>query len=152
MMKLKEQLILHRRGIMGTMIFHMVLLIYFLSTEISQARMPHVIEIDMLIPEKEEIQKEKEEKQQEVERIKRSSNEEVEEMLRSIAVNENVKSSEKHDVNEKVEDYVNEILEELHEDGNGKYKAKRDKHYKQDSLQLIKDKKEQELDSLRSTF
>ena len=137
---------------MGTVIFHLLLLIYLLSTQISRVKVHQSMEIEIQMPDKEEVKKEIEEKEEKEERLKRTSEEEVQKMLRSIAVNENVKSSEKKNSSAQVEDYVNDILEELKEEGNGRYKAKRDKFYNQDSLQLLRDRKEQELDSMRSTF
>lgn len=73
-------------------------------------------------------------------------------MLRSIAVNENAVQPEKR-AEASVQQYVDEILKELEEEGNsGRYKAQRDKNYQKDSLQNDRDKREQELDSLKSTF
>ncbi len=84
--------------------------------------------------------------------VKKTSQEEVERMLRSIAVNENAVQPEKR-AEASVQQYVDEILKELEEEGNsGRYKAQRDKNYQKDSLQNDRDKREQELDSLKSTF
>lgn len=153
MMKLKELVILHRHGIMGTVIFHLLIGILFMSMQISRVRVHTEMEIQMDVPEKEEVRKQELERQRLEEIRQKASEEEVERMLRSIAVNENVTARNKQAADVSVEDYVNEILDELRETGdNGRYQAKRDKHYKQDSLQRVRDLREQELDSLKSTF
>lgn len=153
MMKLKELVILHRHGIMGTVIFHLLIGILFMSMQISRVRVHTEMEIQMDVPEKEEVRKQELERLRLEEIRQKASEEEVERMLRSIAVNENVTARNKQAADVSVEDYVNEILDELREAGDdGRYQAKRDKHYKQDSLQRVRDLREQELDSLKSTF
>ncbi|MFR7823694.1 MAG: hypothetical protein ACLU30_11260 [Odoribacter splanchnicus] len=103
-------------------------------------------------PTPEERQKKEEEQQRKEEIRQKTSQEEVERMLRSIAVNENAVQPEKR-ADASVQQYVDEILKELEEEGNsGRYKAQRDKNYQKDSLQNDRDKREQELDSLKSTF
>lgn len=140
----------HRRGIMGTVIFHLLLGIFLLSMEISRVSVHQEMEIVMEAPDPEEMQKREEEQQKKEEIRQKSAAAEVEKMLRSIAVNENIK---KQDQTIDIEKYVDEIREEISENGEGgRYKADRDKHYKQDSLQNLRDRKEQELDSLKSTF
>ena len=142
----------HRRGIMGTVIFHLLLGIFLLSMEISRVNVHTEMEIVIEAPDPEEIHKQKEEQQRKEEIRQKSAAEEVEKMLRSIAVNENVKRQESHQ-EANVQEYVEEILEELRDSGDpGRYEARKDKHYKQDSLQNLRDRKEQELDSLKSTF
>lgn len=153
MMKLKELVILHRYGIMGTVIFHLLIAILFMSMQISRVRVHTEMEIEMEAPDKEEQQKQEQEEQRKEKIRQKTADEEVERMLRSIAVNENVKVSEEQAEHTNVEDYINEVLDELRENGDdGRYQAKRDKHYKQDSLQRARDLREQELDSLKSTF
>lgn len=140
----------HRRGIMGTVIFHLLLGIFLLSMEISRVSVHQEMEIVMEAPDPEEMQKREEEQQKKEEIRQKSAAAEVEKMLRSIAVNENIKKQEQ---TIDIEKYVDEIREEISENGEGgRYKADRDKHYKQDSLQNLRDRKEQELDSLKSTF
>lgn len=156
MMKLKDVfhniVIPHRRGIMGTVIFHLVLAIFLLSMEISKVSAHVEMEIVMETPEPEDVQKHQEEELRKEAIRQKSSAEEVERMLRSIAVNENIKETPEHrEVN--VQQYVDEIRKELQEEGeNGRYRAGRDKNFKQDSLQHLHDRREQELDSLKSTF
>ena len=103
-------------------------------------------------PTPEERQKKEEEQQRKEEIRQKPSQEEVERMLRSIAVNENAVQPEKR-ADASVQQYVDEILKELEEEGNsGRYKAQRDKNYQKDSLQNDRDKREQELDSLKSEY
>lgn len=142
----------HRRGIMGTVIFHLLLAIFLLSMEISRVRVHVEMEVVMDSPEPEEILKQQEEQQRKEEIRQQSAAEEVEKMLRSIAVNENA-PRQKQSREADVQKYVDEIMQELEAEGNsGKYDAKRDRHYQQDSLQHLRDRREQELDSLKSTF
>ena len=149
---IEKWIIPHRRGIMGTVIFHLVLAIFLLSMEISRIQVHTEMEIVMDTPTPEERQKKEEEQQRKEEIRQKTSQEEVERMLRSIAVNENAVQPEKR-AEASVQQYVDEILKELEEEGNsGRYKAQRDKNYQKDSLQNDRDKREQELDSLKSTF
>ena len=149
---IEKWIIPHRRGIMGTVIFHLVLAIFLLSMEISRIQVHTEMEIVMDTPTPEERQKKEEEQQRKEEIRQKTSQEEVERMLRSIAVNENAVQPEKR-ADASVQQYVDEILKELEEEGNsGRYKAQRDKNYQKDSLQNDRDKREQELDSLKSTF
>lgn len=141
----------HRRGIMGTVIFHLLLAILFLSMEISKVTVHEEMEIVMDVPEPEQLQKQEQEERRKEEIRQKSSAEEVERMLRSIAVNENAQDHRDSREN-RVREYVDEIRKELEEEGNGQYKVKRDKHYKQDSLQNAEDRREERLDSLKSTF
>lgn len=141
---------------MGTVIVHLLALIVLLSVQISSMKVPAVIEIVMELPEPEEIQKVLEEKEKKEEVQRKSSAEEVEQMLRSIAVNENADKSRKSKAESNVQDYIDEVMAEL-ENGedigkDGRYKPKRDKNFLKDSLQHVRDRKEQALDSLKSTF
>lgn len=141
---------------MGTVIVHLLALIVLLSVQISSMKVPAMIEIVMELPEPEEIQKVLEEKEKKEEVQRKSSAEEVEQMLRSIAVNENADKSRKNKVESNVQDYIDEVMAEL-ENGedigqDGRYKPKRDKNFLKDSLQNARDRKEQALDSLKSTF
>ena len=52
-----------------------------------------------------------------------------------------------------VQEYIDEIRQELeNEEYSGRYSKKRNEHYRQDSILHQRDKKEQTLDSLTSTF
>ncbi len=142
----------HRRGIMGTVIFHLLLAILLLGMGISRMTVHSEMEIVMDVPEPEQIEKQQQEKQRKEEIRQKSSAEEVERMLRSIAVNENMKTQTDRQA-DNVEQYIDEIVQELQESGSeGRYKAQRDKNFRQDSLLNARDRREQELDSLKSTF
>lgn len=148
---IQEKLYPHRRGIMGTVIFHLLLAIFLLSMEISKMEVHAEIEIIMETPAPEEIKKAVEEKERKEEIQKKSAAAEVEQMLRSIAVNENASQKEKS--KENVQAYIDEVMAELEAEGtSGRYKAQRDKNFRKDSLQNLTDRKEKELDSLKSTF
>lgn len=149
---IEKWIIPHRRGIMGTVIFHLTLVIFLLSMEISRVQVHSEMEIVMDSPTPEKVQKKEEEQQRKKEIRQKTSQKEVERMLRSIAVNENaVQSQNRAKVN--VQQYVDEIMKELEEEGRGRrYKAQHDKNYQKDSLQNARDKREQKLDSLKSTF
>ncbi|MDE6451130.1 MAG: energy transducer TonB, partial [Odoribacter sp.] len=145
---IENRVIPHRRGIMGTVIFHLLLAILFLGMGISKVVMHSEMEIVMETPEPERIQEQNREEERKKEIRQKSSAEEVERMLRSIAVNENIK--ERKNVPEtNVDQYVDEIMRELQENGtSGRYKALRDKNFRRDSLLNARDRQEQRLDSL----
>lgn len=142
----------HKHGIMGTLIFHLLLAIFFLSMGIAGLRIPEGTEVELAAP-PEEVQKKKEEERLRREEIrKRVSREEVQKMLRSIAVNENAdrRPEQKADARK----YIDEVMKELERENasSGRYKPEKDKHYQADSLRHVRDRKEAMLDSLKSTF
>ena len=142
----------HRRGIMGTVIFHLLLAILLLGMEIRKVEVHAEMEIVMEAPDPEEIRQQEEEQLRKEEIRHKSSAEEVNRLLRSIAVNENVEKK-RTEQSASVEEYVDEIMQELQRNGeDGRYKARQDKNYKRDSLQNVHDRREQELDSLKSVF
>jgi len=142
----------HKHGIMGTLIFHLLLAIFFLSMGIAGLRIPEGTEVELAAP-PEEVQKKREEERLRREEIrKRVSREEVQKMLRSIAVNENAdrRPEQKADARK----YIDEVMKELERENasSGRYKPEKDKHYQADSLRHVRDRKEAMLDSLKSTF
>lgn len=149
---MEKWIVTHRRGIMGTVIFHLLLAILLLSLEISRMSVHTEMEVVMETPAPEEARKQAEERQQREEIRQKSSSEEVERMLRSIAVNERART--KPAASEaRVQAYVDEVLRELEESGEGRgYRADKDRNYERDSLQNLRDRREEELDSLKSTF
>lgn len=153
---IQQNLYPHRKGIMGTVIVHLLALIVLLSVQISRMEVPAAIEIVMALPEPEEIQKAIEEKEKKEEIQRKSAAEEVEQMLRSIAVNENADRSRNSKPESNVQAYIDEVMAELESGENvgkdGRYKPKRDKNFVKDSLQNLRDRREQALDSLKSTF
>lgn len=146
-----NQLYTHKHGIMGTVIFHLLLGILFLSMGISGIQVPEQVVFEIEMPAPEEIQKQQEEQERKEELRKQTSEEEVRQMLRSIASNENAKNDKKNR-NADVQKYIDEVMDELEQGDPGRYKARKDKNYKRDSLQYAKDLKQQQLDSLKSTF
>ena len=52
---------------------------------------------------------------------------------------------------ERVKEYIEQIQEEIDSDYGGRYRANKNKHYKEDSIRAQRDKKERMLDSLQST-
>lgn len=73
-------------------------------------------------------------------------------MLRSLAVNEDVvKKNAEPPPHERVKEYIEQIQEEIDSDYGGRYRANKNKHYKEDSIRAQRDKKERMLDSLQST-
>lgn len=153
-MTLREQLIRHRRGIMGTVIFHLLLAILFLSLQISRMQTHIEMEIAFDAPDKEEVIRQQEEREHREEIRRKTSAEEVERLLRSIAVNENVAQQPASTPDTRVEEYIREALDALPDDNGtaGRYRPRRDARYREDSLRHAADRREQELDSLRSTF
>ncbi|MCB6974055.1 MULTISPECIES: energy transducer TonB [Butyricimonas] len=153
---LKESLLCwldeHRHGVMGTVIFHLLVAICLVSMGISQLENHVEMEIELDMPEPEIIQQKQEEIKKKEEVARQSADEEVERMLRSMAVNEDaVKSNEASESHERIEEYINEIQEELRGDYGDRYKAEKNKHFKEDSIRFSRDEKQRLLDSLQST-
>lgn len=142
----------HRYGLMGTVIFHLLLMIGLVSMGISEELKRAEMEIELDVPTPEEIEQRKleEEKLEEIKQI--TADKEVEEMLRSMAVNEeSVSKNRSTDERERIQDYIQELEQELSRDYGTRYQARKDKHHKKDSLDYERTKRQRELDSLRST-
>lgn len=140
----------HKHGIMGTLIFHLLLAIFFLSMGIAGLWIPEGTEIELAAPP--DQKKTEEEKLRKEEIRRKTSREEVQKMLQSIAVNENAvrRSGRTADAQK----YIDEVMKELERENasSGRYKPQKDKHYQADSLRNVRDRKETMLDSLKSTF
>ena len=142
----------HRHGVMGTVIFHLVLAICLVSMGISRLENHVEMEIELDMPEPEIVQQQQEEMKKKEEIARQAADEEVSRMLRSMAVNEDVvKRSEATESHERIEEYINEIQEELRGDYGDRYKAEKNKHFKEDSVRFKKDQQQRMLDSLQST-
>jgi len=142
----------HRHGVMGTVIFHLVLAIFLVCVGISRLDSQQRMEIEIDMPEPEIVQQKQEEQKKKVQILQQSADEEVNEMLRSLAVNEEaVKRNAETQPHERVEEYIEQIQEEIDSDYGGRYRANKNKHYKEDSIRVQRDKKERMLDSLQST-
>ncbi|MDR1756601.1 MAG: energy transducer TonB [Culturomica sp.] len=140
----------HSTGLLGTVIFHLLLLIFLLSAGISRLQERNETELEFAVPVPEVAEKMQEERTQREELRQKTSSEEVQRMLRSIAVNENARSNNR---DSRVQEYIDEVTKEL-EAGNaaGRYAARTDQNYRKDSLQHNRDRQERLLDSLKSTF
>ena len=142
----------HRHGVMGTVIFHLVLAIFLVCVGISRLDSQQRMEIEIDMPEPEIVQQKQEEQKKKEQILQQSADEEVNEMLRSLAVNEDaVKKNAETQPHERVEEYIEQIQEEIDSDYGGRYRANKNKHYKEDSIRAQRDKKERMLDSLQST-
>ena len=132
----------HRHGVMGTVIFHLVLAIFLVCVGISRLDSQQRMEIEIDMPEPEIVQQKQEEQKKKEQILQQSADEEVNEMLRSLAVNEDaVKKNTETQPHERVEEYIEQIQEEIDSDYGGRYRANKNK----------RDKKERMLDSLQST-
>ena len=142
----------HRHGVMGTVIFHLVLAIFLVCVGISRLDSQQRMEIEIDMPEPEIVQQKQEDQKKKEQILQQSADEEVNEMLRSLAVNEDaVKRNAETQPHERVEEYIEQIQEEIDSDYGGRYRANKNKHYKEDSIRVQRDKKERMLDSLQST-
>lgn len=142
----------HRHGVMGTVIFHLVLAIFLVCVGISRLDSQQRMEIEIDMPKPEIVQQKQEEQKKKEQILQQSADEEVNEMLRSLAVNEDaVKKNAETQPHERVEEYIEQIQEEIDSDYGGRYRANKNKHYKEDSIRVQRDKKERMLDSLQST-
>ena len=142
----------HRHGVMGTVIFHLVLAIFLVCVGISRLDSQQRMEIEIDMPEPEIVQQKQEEQKKKEQILQQSADEEVNEMSRSLAVNEDaVKKNAETQPHERVEEYIEQIQEEIDSDYGGRYRANKNKHYKEDSIRVQRDKKERMLDSLQST-
>lgn len=154
-MKFKEYIVrefyAHKYGVLGTVIFHLLLAICLLSVGIARMEVPGGTEIELAAPPPEEVKKRIEEKERLEEIRKKTSEEEVQRMLRSIASNEN--APRKTAPSSTVQRYIDEVQEELEQGAYaGRYRPRKDKNFHQDSVQYLRDSKERLLDSLKSTF
>ena len=140
----------HRHGVMGTVIFHLVLAIFLVCVGISRLDSQQRMEIEIDMPEPEIVQQKQEEQEKKEQILRQSADEEVNEMLRALAVNV-VKKNAEPPPHERVKEYIEQIQEEIDSDCGGRYRANKNKHYKEDSIRAQRDKKERMLDSLQST-
>ncbi len=155
--KIWRKLYLHRYGLMGTVIFHLVVGIALLGIGISKLDTHTELELQVDIPTREEVQKQKEEEIRQEEKHKQNIEEEVNQMLRMAAGSVSNaqaihRSQSRGEAN--VQRYIEEMTNELEQQGEGHYAMQRDKYYRQDSIQYVRDRdlQQQQLDSLKSTF
>ena len=145
----------NKYGVMGTLAFHMLLLIILLSFQLHTKRMFLEAEIFIDIPPEiaEQILEEKEEEiEKAIEEKNSEKNESVDELLRSIAVNQNVQKSSS-DPKQKVEDMIDEIKKKLGELGSDESQGDNEGYgeFKKDSISIAEEREKQRLlDSLQS--
>ena len=97
----------HRHGVMGTVIFHLVLAIFLVCVGISRLDSQQRMEIEIDMPEPEIVQQKQEEQEKKEQILRQSADEEVNEMLRSLAVNEDVvKKNAEPPPHERVKEYI----------------------------------------------
>lgn len=130
---------------MGTLAFHMILLILLFSFKLHTKREFLEAEIFIDIPQElvEQILEEKEEEiKKEIEEKNSEINESVDKLLRSIAVNQDVKKSNS-DPKQKVEDMIDEIKKNLDEYGSDDASGGDDglNEFKKDSLSIAEERK-----------
>lgn len=132
---------------MGTVIFHLVLGIVFLSVKIATMETPQGMEIQVVEILREEM---KEDEQQE-ERKESSSDDEIARFMRSIATNENI-DFDPDMIEEEIQQYVQEILSDLNSRNvyGDMYKHKKDENYTRDSLLYEQVLEARRLDSIKS--
>ena len=152
----------HREGVLGTVIFHLLLLIVLVSVGISREKERQVMEVVMDLPTEEETEQARAERERKEEMEQRTTEGEVERMLRSLAVNEEESretSMAEGNERERVEEYIRELERELEEGrkargetdkGKGEMALARGER-EADSLAYERTRRERELDSLRST-
>lgn len=142
----------HRRGVMGTVIVHLLVAILLVSMELSKGTQHLEAMVVVEAPTKQEIEHKKEEEQKKEDIRQKSSDDEVEKLLRSLAVNENAPREKRSDAN-RVQEYIDEMEREIDRRGYGdRYKKQKNKAFTKDSLQHLNDQRQAELDSLKSTF
>jgi len=137
----------HRHGVMGTVIFHLLLAIFLVCMGISRLDSQGRVVIELDLPEPEIVQQKQEELKKKEEIVRQSADDEVREMLRSLAVNEDAVN----EAQERVEEYIEQIREEIGGSYGNRYRVNKNKHYNEDSIRALRDKKERMLDSLQST-
>ena len=114
----------HRHGVMGTVIFHLVLAIFLVCVGISRLDSQQRMEIEIDMPEPEIVQQKQEEQEKKEQILRQSADEEVNEMLRSLAVNEDVvKKNAEPPPHERVKEYIEQIQEEITEGVTGRIKT-----------------------------
>ncbi len=154
--QLKEYLNRNRYGLMGTLAFHLVLLILLLLFKLNSPMRFVETEIMLDIPDDiiEQIEEENKRVEEEViEKQKEKVSNSVDEMLKSIAVNQDLKTENREERTRSIDEMVNDIKKELETYESDEYGASQEdlKTFKRDSTQLANERKEQlKLDSVRN--
>lgn len=155
--ELKDYLKRNRYGLMGTLAFHMLLLIILLLFKLNSPIRFVETEIFLAIPDDivEQIELENKRVEEEiVEKQKEKVSNSVDEMLKSIAVNQDLKTENtKERTAQDLDKMIDDIKQELDGYESNEYGASQKdlENFKKDSLQLAKERKEQlKLDSLKN--
>ena len=155
--ELKDYLNRNRYGLMGTLAFHMVLLILLLLFKLNSPMRFVETEILLAIPDDivEQIEQEnKRVEEDKVEKLKENISSNVDEMLKSIAVNQDLKTeNRKERTAQDIDKMIDDIKQELDAYESNEYGASQKDidAFKRDSFQLAKERKEQlKLDSLKN--
>jgi TonB family protein len=138
-------------GIMGTLAFHMIIAIFLLFTNIQSYQKPPKLEItidfDQDIDKKiEKLKEEVEEKKVERQKLREQQ---VSKLLKSIAVNENIKS--KADNTKDLNKLIDDIQKKLDAKNGNMYKKSSAK-YKADSIKYHKEEALRKLDSIQTVY
>ncbi|MDR2131111.1 MAG: energy transducer TonB [Odoribacteraceae bacterium] len=146
----------HRVGILGTVIFHLLVAILFVGLNIARPDVHAAMEITLEWPDEEALHHRVEALHQREELLREQAAQEVREIVRSIAVNEEITTrtpAQKLPVEREIDRYIAGIQEELNEGASGeeRYAAKRDGHHDADSLRALEERRQRELDSLQAT-
>ena len=153
----KDYLNRNRYGLMGTLAFHMVLLIILILFKLNSPM--HFVETEIFldIPDDivEQIELENKRVEEEIiEKQKDKVSNSVDEILKSIAVNQNLKTeNSKERTAQDLDKLIDDIKQELdgYESDENSSNSKDLESFKKDSIQLAKERKEQlKLDSLKN--
>lgn len=140
-------------GIMGTIAFHLILAIVLVASQINSIQKPQnkeiVVDFDQDIEKKIEEIKEKIERREEIK--KATTDEEVKKLLKSIAVNENIKKGVPKNTNSEINKLIKDIQKDLDANNGNRYK-KSDKEYKSDSIKYSKYEAQRKLDSIQTVY
>ncbi|MDR2414455.1 MAG: energy transducer TonB [Odoribacteraceae bacterium] len=145
----KEMPNARRAGILGTVAFHLLVAIVLLAASLSREMVHEEIEITIESP----LQRAAELEQQ-ADALQENADEEARELLRSIAVNEEMADGPRRDrdARQDIERYIAGIREELDNGREGRASLlPRDRQREADSLQALEARRQRELDSLQST-
>jgi TonB family protein len=143
-------------GILGTVIFHLLVAILLVGAGIARVGVHEGLEIVLDLPGEEEVQQRVEELERREALLRESADEETREMLRSIAVNEDLaagRAATTAPVEREIERYISDIQGELGRAAarDSRYTVASDPRRVADSLQALEARRQRELDSLQST-
>ncbi len=145
-----KNIYIHKYGVMGTLGFHLIIGIFFISFKIQKAK--SVSEISILIELPKQIQDTPKEKEEDKKISPQKTQESINKLLRSIAVNKDISPDQNKQATQKIEDYIKELQKDLDRQNANLYKNKNEESYKQDSIQHTKDEALKKIDSLQVVF